>query len=66
MKVSERTIDKNEGGRNNFFFSEQPQDAEWQNTNRMAIIRGMGITHTSTITQTTERNRTALSVQNEV
>jgi hypothetical protein len=31
----------------------------------MARIRGLGITHTSTITQTTERNRTALSVQNE-
>jgi len=48
-----------------FFFSEQPQDAERQNTNRMAIRKGLGIIHTSTITQTTERNRTALSVQNE-
>jgi len=27
-EVNERTIDKNEGGRNIFFFSEQPQDAE--------------------------------------
>jgi hypothetical protein len=63
--VNERTNDKNESGRNTMFFSEQPQDAKWQNTNRMAIMRGQGITHTNTITETTERNRTALSIQNE-
>lgn len=62
--VNERTNDKNESGKK-AFFSEQPQDAEWQNTNRMAIIRGLGITHTNTITQTTERNRTAPSIQTE-